>query len=225
MRTRLLVAVAVVVLTGAAGLGALSIDAGPVGFGGIGMGSTDDKDTEASPGFAVGFGVAVDTWLVDLSSMTLGLSTGFEYEYLKYSADKVRDLGVPFGSQDYSTDTNYSYLTIPLTVAMSRATSRKLTLVAQLGGFVNFFQKGESDVDWDNPLIPDDTQDIEDQTESTDFGLRAAAGVNLPLGTGLLLAPRVLFDMGLKDITSEEPSTDRLWKLVAGVTLHYRVLK
>ena len=183
--------------------------------GGLAMGSTDDENKTGMPGFAVGGGAGIDLSLLELSPVTVGLSTGLEYLYLRYESE------IELGGPVLTSDSNYSYLTFPLTLKAGFPVTENLTLAGTAGGFAGYFLGGTSDNTTDPPSPFDGEVDLEGEIEEWQFGLRLGLAAEI-MGRGRVsVEPGLLFDLGLTDTTITQPSRDTFWALTAYVGCRY----
>lgn len=65
-------------------------------------------------------------------------------------------------------------------------------------------------------------------TVQWELGLHLAAGVDIPVMTGISISPAVQFDMGLTDVTIDSaqpsPSKDTLWSLAVMIGIKYKAM-
>lgn len=217
----------------AAGAAAGDLVVGVRGFSGLAGGSTDDPNKTGKIGFSAGGGVGVQYYFLKLGKMDLGLGSGMDYVYIQYNSTTIIDL-TGFGGPvvNLQSNTNYSYITVPLTVRGLVKLNDKLALTADAGGFMGFFLGGQSDNIYTPEYGPfglvNGVSDLDDSTtEATDIGLRLAVGLDVDVSSKLKLTPGILFDLGLKDTSKDtppvSPSKDTFWKLTALVTFVYEV--
>ncbi len=220
-------------LYSAAGAAAGDLVVGLRGFSGFAGGSTDDPNKTGKIGFSAGGGIGVQYYFLKVGKMDLGLASGMDYVYIRYDSKTLIDLtGMGGPIVDLRSNTNYSYITVPLTVRGLVRLSDKLDLTADAGGFVGFFLGGQSDNIYNPELVPfglvNGVSDLDKSTtESTDVGLRLALGLAMDVSPKLKLTPGILFDLGLKDTSKDtppvSPSKDTFWKLTALVTVVYEL--
>jgi hypothetical protein len=204
---------------------ALGMDLTVHAGGGAAMGSTDDENKTGKIGFAAGGGAGIDLALLKLDALTLSLSTGVEYLFLKYDSDVFIDTGV-LGTTDLTATTDYSYLTLPLVLQGALPLNDKLSLRLSAGGFAGFFLGGNADNTYDPPIplagLTDGEVELDDTyIEAWQYGLRFGLAAEIKGGGKINLEPGLLFDLGLTDTTKLEASDDTFWALTAYIGCRY----
>jgi hypothetical protein len=214
-------------------LHAQSLDVRLEGFGGISAGSTDDPAKSGEVGFSGGGGIGVSLYLLQFGKIRLGASTGVDFMYLTYtSTTKTIPIPVPHTpSEDLKSDTNYSYLVVPVTIKCAYSLSDSLAAVFDAGPFFGFFLGGKSKNTYSNewpPVLVNGEDDLnKDTTEQLDIGLRLAASIELGINENLSVSPGLMFDIGFSDTSKDQPivasSKDTFWKLDAYFAVIYNL--
>ena len=203
------------------------------GFGGISGGSTVDPEKSGELGFSGGGGLGLCYYFTKAGRFRLGAAAGLNYMYLTYKSEtNTVPITVPFPpnlipSTTLSSETNYSYLVVPVTLRGNYRFNKKIALNVEAGPFFGFFQNGKSDSTYGDPfpgVLENGENDLnEDTTEQRDIGIRVAASLELPLRKNLRIAPGILFDLGFTDTSKDQlivaSSKDTFWKLGAYVSL------
>jgi hypothetical protein len=189
------------------------------------MGSTDDENKTGKIGFAAGGGAGIDISALQAGPLSLGLATGVEYIYLKYESEVFID-AAPLGTTDLFSTTDYSYITVPLTLKGSLPLNGKLTLHLRAGGFAGYFLGGTADNTYDPPIplagLTDGEVDLDDTyIETWQYGLRFGVAAEIKGRGKINLEPGLLFDLGLTDTTKLEASDDTFWALTAYIGCRY----
>jgi len=218
------VCIGVMVFSGGAFAGNFGV--GIRGVGGFAGGTTDSDAKTGKLGFSAGGGVSLEYYFVKIRKMQLGLSTGVEYAYFTYKSETTFTLPP---ETILTAETNYSYLTVPLTIKGIFQTKKKYDISFEVGPYIGFFLDGKSKNIY-NPETPPFTVNGEsdlnkDNTEQTEYGIRAAASLVMDLGKNLFFTPGVKLDFGFTDTSKDVPlspvpsSKDTFWKLsaVAGI--------
>jgi hypothetical protein len=211
-----------VVFSGSAFAGNFGI--GIRGVGGFAGGTTDSDAKTGKLGISAGGGVSLEYYFAKIRNMQLGLSTGVEYVYFSYKSETTFTLPP---ETVLTAVTNYSYLTVPLTIKGIFRTKKKYDLSFEVGPYIGFFLDGKSVNTYNPETIPNGENDLnEDTTEQMEYGIRAAASLVMDIGENLFFTPGVKFDFGFTDTSKDNPSApfipsskDTFWKLsaVAGI--------
>ena len=218
----LMVMISIAFLSGFAS--AANLDIGVRGVGGMAGGTTDTSAKTGKLGYAVGGGLNLDLYIVDLGKMSIGLSSGFEYLYLAYTSKT----DIPAPPMVLTADVSYSYLKIPLTLKGAYNVSDNFIITCDAGTFFGIFVGGESDNTFNPELVPNGVSDLDKGTTYTlDIGLRFAAGVEIGITENIYLLPGVLFDYGLRDTSKDDAlspsSKDTFWDVAAYFGVVYRL--
>ena len=194
------------------------------GFGGLSGGSTDDENKTGELGFSGGGGVAFTYYFQKLGRFRLGTTTGLDFMYLTYKSET--DTIPPAPPSTLTSDTNYSYLVVPITFRGSFRLNDRLTFNLDAGPFLGLFLGGKSknDFDPDGFGLEDGEEDLnKDTTEQRDIGIRLNASLEMPFRKNLRFSPGILFDLGFSDTSKDQlivaPSKDTFWKLGAYMAL------
>ncbi len=202
-------------------LNAQSIDVRLEGFGGLSGGSTDDPDKSGEVGFSGGGGIGVSFYFLQFGKIRLGASTGVDFMYLTYNS--TTNTIAPAPPSELSSDTNYSYLVVPVTAKGAYKLNDSLAITLDMGPFFGFFLGGKSKNTY-NPefigVLENGEEDLDkDTTEQLDIGLRLAASIELGINENLRISPGMMFDLGFSDTSKDLPmsivasSKDTFWKL------------
>jgi hypothetical protein len=218
-----------VVFSGSAFAGNFGI--GIRGVGGFAGGTTDSDAKTGKLGISAGGGVSLEYYFAKIRNMQLGLSTGVEYVYFSYKSETTFTTPAPFSQPtELNANTNYSYLTIPITLKGIFPLRSRNNLTVELGPFIGIFLDGKSKNTY-NPeepllgLVNGENDLNEDTTEQMEYGIRAAVSLVMDIGENLFFTPGVKFDFGFTDTSKDVPmspvpsSKDTFWKLsaVAGI--------
>ncbi|KPJ87480.1 MAG: hypothetical protein AMS17_08415 [Spirochaetes bacterium DG_61] len=213
-------------------LNAQSLDVKLEGFGGLSGGSTDDPDKSGEVGFSGGGGIGVSLYLLQFGKIRLGASTGVDFMYLTYTST-TNTIPVPptIPSVELKSDTNYSYLVVPVTVKCAYSLSDSFAAVFDAGPFFGFFLGGKSKNTYNPPVsgfLENGKEDLDkNTTEQLDIGLRLAASIELGINENLRLSPGVMFDLGFSDTSKDQlivaSSKDTFWKLDAYFAVIYNL--
>jgi len=194
------------------------------GFGGISGGSTDDDEKTGELGFSGGGGLAFTYYFLKSGRFRLGTTTGLDFMYLTYKSQTDTIWPV---TTTLASDTNYSYLVVPLTLRGSFRLNDRLTLNLDAGPFIGLFLGGKSKNNFNPeapPFLVNGEEDLnKDTTEQRDIGLRLNVSLEMPFRNNLWFSPGILFDLGFSDTSKDQPivspSKDTFWKLGAYVAL------
>jgi len=197
---------------------AFGLDVEAKGGAGIGLGSTSSTTETGSPLLAAGGGVGVDVFLFSAGPVDLGIASGAEYTYLsQHSSDTATTV---------KEDAQYNYLYIPVSVVGSIPVG-PVSLVVHAGGFAGYFLSGKA-INITAGGFPQPDTDLASYTEQWEFGIHLAAGVDIPIMSGISVSPAVQFDYGLTDVTVDAKQTiaskDTLASLAFMVSIKYKAM-
>jgi len=217
---------------------ALGLDVSVQVGGGAAMGTTDDDNKSGKLRWAAGVGLVLDAYVLELSNLAVGISSGANYANLHYYglAKNVPNPVFPAGpaTTERTSESSYHYLTIPFTVVGIFDLSAELSFVVRGGGFASYFLGGTVDNTYDPEIAAlgpfpgylDGEVDLDDSnTEQWMFGLRFYVGAELMKKGKISIIPGIQFDMGLTDTSIDSvqplPSKDTFWALTANVGVKY----
>ena len=194
---------------------ALGLDIEAKGGAGIGLGSTTSSTITGSPLLAAGGGIGVDVFLFEAGPVNLGIAAGAEYAYLsQHSEDSATTV---------KEDAQYNYLYVPLSLVGSVPLG-PVNLVVHVGGFAGYFLSGKAiNITFGGSPVADATLDTSN-TAQWEYGIHVALGADIPLMSGLSIAPAVQLDYGLTDITTTQSSKDTLASLALMVAIKYKAM-
>lgn len=211
---------------------ALGLDVTVQAGGGAAMGTTDDENKSGKLRWAVGGGVAIDLFLLELNQFTVGVSSGTDYSLLNYYGETVGiEKYITPLTTDRVSESRYNYLNIPFALVLKLDLNEKFALNVRAGGFAGYFIDGKVDntytlevpsvyvngeVDLDDTLI-----------EQWQFGLRFSFGLDALKKGKICFSPSIQFDIGLTDTSVDfwqpRPSNDTFWALTANLGIKYSV--
>ncbi len=220
----IIMCVVLTVFSGSAFAGDFGI--GIRGVGGFAGGTTNSDAKTGKLGFSAGGGVSLEYYFAEIRNMQIGLCTGVEYVYFSYNSET----NIPLPATVLTAETNYSYLTVPLTIKGIFQTKKKYDISFELGPYIGFFLDGKSKNTYNpetGPLVNGENDLNKDTTEQTEWGIRAAANLVMDLGENLFFTPGLKLDFGFTDTSKDVPmspvpsSKDTFWKFSAVAGLVY----
>jgi hypothetical protein len=218
---------------------ALGLDVSVQAGVGAAMGTTDDDNKSGKLRWAAGGGVALDFYILEISSFEVGISAGADYVNLHYygiAKNVPTPAPLPLLLTERTSESTYNYLTIPFAIVGMYDLSDTLSIIGRIGGFAGYFLGGTVDNTYDPeiilpgpiPVYVNGEVDLDDSnTEQWMYGLRFYVGAELMKKGKISFAPGIQFDLGLTDTSVDDvqplPSKDTFWALTANVGVRYSV--
>jgi hypothetical protein len=223
-----LVLAALVALALPLAAGAIGLDVEAKIAGGLALGSTTNPDESGSPRAGFAGAVGVDLFLLKAGPVDLGVSAGAEYDYLTFYGTLNNFFGFPGLTQ--TSQSNYSYLYIPIDVVGRIPLTKSLDLTLRAGGFIGHFLGGSTTLTYNMAgPFPSSATLNSSNTLVGEYGLHFTGEADIALSRALALSPGLQFNMGLTNIQAVNPNglpgaypySDTFWSITATIGIKY----